>query len=66
MPLPKHIWEMHIIAVWNTKGRNCLNACNKNWLKELAKKKFLRLSGKLIAFIMTPTPLHFAMKRLLP
>ena len=34
-PLPKHTWEMHIIAVWNTKGRNCLNACNKNWLKEL-------------------------------
>jgi hypothetical protein len=28
---------MHIIALWNTKGRNCLNACNKNWLKELAK-----------------------------
>ena len=29
---------MHIIALWNTKGRNCLDACNKNWLKELAKE----------------------------
>jgi hypothetical protein len=29
---------MHIIAIWNTKDRNYLNACNKNWLKELAKK----------------------------
>jgi hypothetical protein len=37
-PLPKHTWDMHIIALWNTGGRNCLNACNKNWLKELAKK----------------------------
>ena len=29
-PLFKHPWEMHIIALWNTKGRNCLNAYNKN------------------------------------
>ena len=29
---------MNIIAIWKTKGRNCLNACNKNWLKELAKE----------------------------
>jgi hypothetical protein len=29
---------MHIIAVWNTEGRNCLNSCYKNWLKELAKE----------------------------
>ena len=29
---------MHIIAIWNTKDRNYLNACNKNWLKELAKE----------------------------
>jgi len=36
--LPKHTWEMHIIAMWSTKGRNYLNACNKNWLKELAKE----------------------------
>jgi len=28
-PLPKHTWDLHIIAIWNTKGRNCLNACNK-------------------------------------
>ena len=37
-PLPKHTWEVHIIAIWNTEGRNCLNACNENWLKELAKE----------------------------
>jgi hypothetical protein len=37
-PLPKHTWEMHIIAIWITKGRSYLNACNKNWLKELAKQ----------------------------
>jgi hypothetical protein len=29
---------MQIIAEWNTKDRNCLNACNKNWLRELAKE----------------------------
>jgi hypothetical protein len=46
--------EVLIIAIWNTKGRNCLNACNKNWLKELAKE-ILRHSGKSIAFIMTPS-----------
>jgi hypothetical protein len=28
---------VHIIAIWNIKCRHCLNACNKNWLKELAK-----------------------------
>jgi hypothetical protein len=28
---------MQIIAIWNTKGRNCLNACNKSWLEDLAK-----------------------------
>ena len=55
---------MHTIAIWNTKGRNCLNACNKNWLKELAKE-FLRQSRKSNAFKTTPTPLHFALKRLL-
>ena len=38
MPPPKYTWEMRIIAVWNTKGRDCLNACNKNWLKKLAKE----------------------------
>jgi len=37
-PLAKHIWKMHIIAIWNTKGRNCLNACSKNWQKEIAKE----------------------------
>ena len=25
-PLPKHTWKVHIIAIWNTKGRNCLSA----------------------------------------
>jgi hypothetical protein len=24
--------------MWNTEGRSCLNACNKNWLKELSKE----------------------------
>jgi hypothetical protein len=37
-PLPKYTWDMHIIAVWNTKVRNGLNACNKNWLIELDKE----------------------------
>jgi hypothetical protein len=37
-PIPKHTWDMQIITIWNTKGRKCLNACNKNWLKELAKE----------------------------
>jgi len=37
-PLPKHTWDLHIIAIWNIKGRNCLNACNKDWLKELTKE----------------------------
>jgi len=36
-PLSKHTWDVHIIAIWNIKCRHCLNACNKNWLKELAK-----------------------------
>jgi hypothetical protein len=35
--LSKHSWELKIIAIWNTKGRVCLNAHNKDWLKELAK-----------------------------
>jgi len=37
-PLP-NTRDLQIIAIWrNTKGRNCLNACNKNWLNELAKE----------------------------
>ena len=36
IPLSKHLWELQIIAIWNTKGRVCLNAHNKDWLKELA------------------------------
>ena len=38
IPLSKHSWELKIIAIWNTKGRVCLNAHNKDWLKELAKE----------------------------
>ena len=38
IPLSKHSWELKIIAIWNTKGRVCLNAYNKDWLKELAKE----------------------------
>jgi hypothetical protein len=33
-----HSWEFQVIAIWNTKGRVCLNAHNKDWLKELAKE----------------------------
>jgi hypothetical protein len=32
IPLSKHSWELQIIAIWNTKGRVCLNAHNKQWL----------------------------------
>jgi hypothetical protein len=38
IPLSKHSWELQIIAIWSTKGRVCLNAHNKDWLKELAKE----------------------------
>jgi len=38
IPLSKYSWELKIIAIWNTKGRVRLNAHNKDWLKELAKK----------------------------
>ena len=38
IPLSKHSWGLQIIATWNTKGRVCLNAHNKDWLKELAKE----------------------------
>ena len=37
IPLSKHTSELKIIAVWNTKGRVCLDAHNKDWLKEFAK-----------------------------
>ena len=37
IPLSKHSWEFQVIAIWNTKGRICLIAHNKDWLKELAK-----------------------------
>ena len=36
--LSNHSWELQIIAIWNTKGRACLNAHNKDCLKELAKE----------------------------
>jgi len=38
IPLSEHSWEFKIIAIWNTKGRVCLNAQNKDWLRELAKE----------------------------
>jgi len=53
IPLSKHTWEFKIIAIWNTKGRVCLNAYNKDWLKELAKKS-LRQSGKFKTCITIP------------
>jgi hypothetical protein len=54
IPLSKHSWELKIIAIWNTKGRVCLNAHNKDWLKELAKES-LRQSGKFKTYITIPT-----------
>jgi hypothetical protein len=33
IPLSEHSWELQIIAISNTKGRVCLNAHNKDWLK---------------------------------
>jgi hypothetical protein len=36
-PLPKHTWDMRIIAIWDIKVRNSLNAHNNNRLIELAK-----------------------------
>jgi len=38
IPLSKHTWELKIIATWNTKGRVCLNAHNKDWIKQLVKE----------------------------
>ena len=38
IPLSKHSWEFQIIAIWNTKGRVCLIAYSKDWLKKLAKE----------------------------
>ena len=38
IPLSKHSREFKIIAIWNTRGRVCLNAHSKDWLKELAKE----------------------------
>jgi len=31
---PQILVKVRIIAVWNTKGINCLNAYNDNWLRE--------------------------------
>jgi hypothetical protein len=38
IPLSKHSWGLQVIAIWNTRGRVCLNAHSKDWLKELAKE----------------------------
>ena len=38
IPLSNHSLELQIIAIWNTKGRICLNAHNKDRLKKLAKE----------------------------
>ena len=38
IPLSKHTWKLKIIVIWNTEDRVCLNAHNKNWLKEVAKE----------------------------
>ena len=36
-PLPKHRWDLHIIAVWNTQARRTLNNRNPEWLNHLAQ-----------------------------
>jgi len=36
-PLPKHHWDLQIIAVWNTQARRNLNNCNPEWLSHLAQ-----------------------------
>ena len=38
IPFFKRSWKLQILAIWNTKGRICLNAHNKDWLNELAKE----------------------------
>jgi hypothetical protein len=48
---------MHIIAIWNTKGRNCLNACNKNWLKELDDGVLHRSRGEQTPYYKVETKL---------
>jgi hypothetical protein len=55
---------MHIIALWNTKGRNCLDACNKNWLKELAKE-IPGAKWEINYIHNDPYPSSLSMKRLL-
>jgi hypothetical protein len=62
-PLPKHTRELQIIAIWNTKGRNCPNAYNNNWLKELAKK-IPEAKWEFNDIHKIPTPLHLVLKRL--
>jgi hypothetical protein len=37
-PLSKYSWGLQVIALWNTNGRVCLNAHNKDWLKDIAKE----------------------------
>ncbi len=36
-PLPKHHWNLQIIAVWNTEARLNLSNCNPEWLSHLAQ-----------------------------
>ncbi len=36
-PLPKHHWDLQIIAVWNTQARLNLNNRNPEWLHHLAQ-----------------------------
>ena len=48
IPLSKHTWEIKIIAIWNTKGRVCLNAHNKDVLQSIAK-----------AIRQSPSPIRF-------
>ncbi len=36
-PLPKHNWDLQIIAVWNTQAKLNLNSRNPDWLNHLAQ-----------------------------
>ena len=63
-PLPKHTWDMHIIAIVYgiLKAETASMLVTKTDKKNL-RKKFLRQSGKSIASITTPTPLPLVMEK---
>jgi ankyrin repeat protein len=48
-------------GILKAEGRNCLNACNKNWLKELAKEIPEAKWEINYIHVDPPTPLHLAL-----